>query len=190
MKAFWWAFRSLLPIIVFSFALSAQKPVTRITPLESASSPEMQRLARAFIGTWDVVETFERNEFFPNGGGRKGTAHISVGTGGTTLIEDYHSDGSAGKLDFLAVIWWDPETKRYGFFTCGNGHGTPCRMRGTARWDGDSFVNEYELTIKGKKTKWRDSFSQITPTSFTLIAALESADGAMKPMITTKYTRK
>jgi hypothetical protein len=190
MSAFWLVFRSLLPTILIVLPVSAQQPLAPMTAAESASGPEMQRLARALVGTWNATETFERNESHPNGAGRKGTAEISVGTGGTTLIEDYHTDGSAGKLDFLAVIWWDQETKLYGFFTCGNGHTTACRTRGTARWDRDSFVNEYDLEIKGSKTKWRDSFSQITPTSFTLIAAMKSADGTMKPMITTKYTRK
>ncbi len=183
-------FPQLLLAIAISFPLLAQQTPVPITPSESAPTPEMQRLARAFVGTWNTIETFERNEFYPNGAERKGTARISVGTGGTTLIEDYHSDGSAGKLDFLAVIWWDNGTKRYGFFTCGNGHVTACKIRGTARWDGDSFVNEYDLAIKGTKRKWQDSFFQITPTAFTLVAAMESADGAMKPMITTKYTRK
>lgn len=192
MSAFWRVLRSLLPIIVMSFPLSAQQPLAPTTAAESVSAfgPEMQRLARALVGTWNATEAFERNESYPNGAGRKGTAQISVGTGGTTLIEDYHTDGSAGKLDFLAVIWWDQKTKLYGFFTCGNGPGTACRTRGTARWDGDSFVNEYDLVLKGRKTKWQDLFSQITPTSFTLVAAMESGDGTMKPMITTKYTRK
>jgi hypothetical protein len=61
---------------------------------------------KSFGGEWKVVETFERSEFFPNGGARKGTARVSLGTGGTTVIEDYHSDGAAGRLDFIAIIWW------------------------------------------------------------------------------------
>jgi hypothetical protein len=60
----------------------------------------------------------------------------------------------------MVVIWWDNEAKAYNFFTCGNGGNNPCKIRGTAHWDGDSFVNNYELTIRGAKKKWKDTFSR------------------------------
>jgi hypothetical protein len=151
----------------------------------------MQRLERAFGGTWTTSESFAHNEFYPNGAEREGTARFNLATGGTSLIEEVHSDGSAGRLDFMVVIWWDNEAKIYNFFTCGNGGNNPCKIRGTAHWDGDSFVNNYELTIKGAKKKWTDTFSEIIPKSFTLVAAMESAnDDGMQPMITTQYRRK
>ena len=31
-------------------------------------------------------------------------------------------------------------------------------MRGTAHWEGEKFVNDYEETIGGKETRWRDTF--------------------------------
>ena len=86
----------------------------------SAASPSMNKLFRVFVGDWTVSETFQRNEFFPRGGERKGEARFTVGTGGTSLIEDYHSNGSAGKLDFLLVIWWVPDARVYKVFTCSN----------------------------------------------------------------------
>jgi hypothetical protein len=106
------------------------------------------------------------------------------------LIEDYHSDGSAGRLDFLAVIWWDADEKLYRFFTCANDVKHACEVRGTAHWEGEAFVNDYEEMITGTKTQFRDSFSQITPTSFTLIAARAATRGPLKPLITTKYSRR
>jgi hypothetical protein len=157
----------------------------------SASNPEMQRLDHAFGGTWTTSESFAHNEFYPSGAEREGTARFTLATGGTSLIEEVHSDGSAGRLDFMIVIWWDNEAKIYNFFTCGNGGNNPCKIRGTAHWDGDSFVNNYELTIRGAKKKWKDTFSEITPKSFALVAAMESAnDDGMQPMITTQYRRK
>jgi len=64
-----------------------------------------------------------------------------------------------------------------------------CELRGTAHWEGETFVNEYEEMVAGRKTKFQDSFSQITPISYTLIAAISTVPGAMKPLITTIYTR-
>ena len=157
----------------------------------SASNPDMQRLDRAFGGTWTTSESFAQNEFYPNGAEREGTARFTLATGGTSLIEEVHSDGSAGRLDFMVVIWWDNEAKIYNFFTCGNGGNNPCKIRGTGHWDGDSFVNNYELTIRGAKKKWKDTFSEISPKSFTLVAAMESAnEDGMQPMITTQDRRK
>jgi Protein of unknown function (DUF1579) len=158
---------------------------------DSANSPEMRRLERAFAGTWTISDSFARNEFYPNGAERQGTAQFRLATGGTSLIEEVHSDGSAGRLDFMVVIWWDGEAKVYNFFTCGNRGSNPCKIRGTAHWDGDSLVNDYELSIRGAKNKWKDTFSDISPTSFTLVAAMESSDGnTMQRMITTQYRRK
>jgi hypothetical protein len=91
---------TVLNVLIFAWAQPAEETMTSS---ESDSSAEIERLVKAFGGEWGVVETFERSEFLPNGGSRKGTARLSLGTGGTTLIEDYHSDGSAGRLDFIAL---------------------------------------------------------------------------------------
>jgi hypothetical protein len=85
----------------------------------------MQRLDRAFRGTWTTSENFAHNESYPSGAEREGTARFTLATGGTSLIEEVHSDGSAGRLDFMVLIWWDNEAKIYNFFTCGNGGNNP-----------------------------------------------------------------
>jgi hypothetical protein len=156
----------------------------------SAASPEMDRLAKAFVGDWNNVESMELSEFFPSGGGRKGISHWRLGVGGTTLIAEGDSDGSVGSLSHLIVIWWDKKAQVYYFFTCFKDTGSSCKVRGTAHWEGDTFVNDYEEMVHGKPTKWRDSFIQITPTSYTLVAAMDTGDGAMKALITTKSTRR
>jgi hypothetical protein len=114
---------------------------------------------------------------------------VRPAAGGTTLIYEVHSDGSAGKLDGMLVIWWDKEASLYRVFVCFNNPGHPCEVRGTARWEGDSFVNDYEQTVKGKKTAWRDSFT-FTPTSHTLVAAIRTGNGTMQTLMTTKATRR
>jgi hypothetical protein len=179
-----------LLFVLIAWPVFAQQAQNSTDLSDSVANPEMRRLARAFVGEWDTTETFARNDFYPNGAERKGTARFALATGGTSLIEEVHSDGAAGKLDFMVIIWWDKDEKSYNFFTCGNGGSSPCGLRGTAKWDGDSFLNQYELTIRGTKKKWHDTFSQIVPQSFTLVAAMESDNGAMQTMITTKYARQ
>lgn len=155
-----------------------------------AATPEMQRLSSAFAGSWRTTEVFTPNEFYPRGGSRKGGVRFILSTGGTSLVERVHSQGSAGMLDFMVVVWWNKDDSVYHFFTCGNAGTNPCKLRGTAHWEENSFINEYELTLRNTTKRCRDVFSQITPTSFTLVAYMESESGVMQPMITTYYTRK
>ena len=92
-------------------------------------SPEMQRLFDAFTGEWAVSESFEISPS-RHGQTRQGTASFRAGPG-FSLIEDYQSNGSAGKLNFLAVLWWDQSAKSYRLLTCANNDG--CEVRGTAK---------------------------------------------------------
>jgi hypothetical protein len=186
--------RLLLVSLLILFAVVCPLVLAQGTKLpassETAASPEMDRLAKAFVGDWDNTETMERSPYFPNGGGRRGASHWKLAVGGTTIIGEGHSDGSVGPLDHLILIWWDENAKVYEYFVCFKDAGSSCKMRGTAHWEGDNFVNDYEEVEHGKKTKWRDSFVHITPNSYTLIAAREEADGKMKTLITTKSTRR
>ncbi len=185
--------RLLSSLLVFAFVPSiacAQQTVKYAQPAESASSPEMARLAKALGGDWNTAESMEKSEFFPNGGSRHGSAHIQLVAGGTSLFAEFHSNGSAGKLDGLYVIWWDKPANIYRFFVCFNDSKTPCKLRGTAHWEGNNFVNDYEEMVEGKSTKCRDSFIHITPTSNTLTAAVDAGDGTMKTLITTTNTRR
>ncbi|SRR6266567_3433607 len=162
----------------------------RDSPTGAGAVPEMTRLANALAGDWNNVESMESSEWFPNGGERKGTSHCGVGTGGTTLICQGDSDGSAGRLDHLIVIWWDKDTNLYRFFTCFKDRGSGCEIRGTGHWQADTFVNDYTENVKGKQKRMRDSFIDITANSHTLIEAIEIGDRNMLTLITTKSSRR
>lgn len=183
----------LIPLLVGCFILSTTQAQPKPNSSKSGdldASPEMQRLAHAFAGKWKTHESFAKNEYYPNGAERTGTAEIALATGGTSLVENVHSEGSAGTLEFMVVIWWDGAENVYRLFTCGNSGLSPCRVRGTARWEGANFVNEYELTIRGKSHKAKDSFEEISPRSFTLVASAALSPAGMGPIITTTYTRQ
>src|SRR6202035_2466317 len=149
-------------------------------------SPEMASLVRSFAGRWTVSEKLEKSDF-TQPGERTGNAMFRLGPG-TSLMELYRAHGSAGELRWLVVIWWDAKAKTYRFFTCANDDG--CNDRGTAKWEGPKFVNTWERTIKGKKVVFRDSFTDISPTAFTLVAEASVAGGPMKRLVTTKYSRQ
>jgi hypothetical protein len=154
---------------------------------EPTVSRAMKKLGRAFVGDWSVVETFEQSDFFPRGGTRAGVAHFSIGTGGTSLIEDYHSDGPAGKLDFLMVMWWDADAGLYRLFTCSNNDAG--KLRGTAYWEKGTLVNDYAEVVNGKLAKFQDRFSTLTSRSLTLVAGINRDGKRFEPLITTIYQR-
>jgi hypothetical protein len=148
-------------------------------------SPEMERLLNAFVGKWAVKETFEVSASKP-GRTREGTATFRAGPG-FSLIEDYRSNGSAGELHFLALLWWDQKSQVYALLTCANNDG--CQLRGNARWEGMNFVNIWVEEVEGKKISFKDSFVDITPSSFTLVS--EGLDnGTAVWRVTTKYTKQ
>jgi Protein of unknown function (DUF1579) len=177
-------------LVAFNFLSPAGAQRGPSSPAAGAANPEMARLARALAGDWNTTEHMERSELFPNGGERRGTAHIHLAAGGTTLLNEVHSDGSAGKLDGIVVIWWDSGAKTYQFFTCFNGSTSPCEVRGNAHWEGNEFVNQYEESVHGKPTKWRDTWIHITPDSHTLVASMDTGNGTWRPLITTTASRR
>ena len=161
---------------------------------ESAESnpqpmPEITRLFEAFAGDWDTSERRERTQFFPNGGERKGKTHIRLAPGGAMLVMEGHSDGSAGPLSYLIVIWWDTQAKLYRYFTCFKDAESGCEVRGTAHWESNTFVNDYEQEVDGRKLQFRDTFQDITPNSHTLVFAWVKEDGSTQPVIVSKAVR-
>jgi hypothetical protein len=166
-------------------------PARRSQAENVAPSPEMERLASVLVGTWNTTESMEPSEQFPSGGGRRGTSRWRLTAGGAALVGEGSSDGSAGPLSYAITIWWDESAKTYGFFTCfKDSGGSGCRRRGSARWIDDDFVNDYQEVEHGKPTKWRDAFTQITPSSHTLLAGRLNADGTLTTLITSRSTRQ
>ncbi len=159
-------------------ALPTPTATARLQP-----SPEMARLFRSFLGDWNVHESFEVS------GDRRGSSRDGTATfresGGFSLVEDYHSAGTAGELHFLALLWWEPGSRVYRVLTCANDDG--CAMRGTARWEGVALVNTFEEKGKDRTIVYRDSFVEITPDSFTLVSEGVSG-GKTVWRVTTRYT--
>ncbi len=174
---------TLVPLLII---LSA-RPVHSQTAPEPEKvglqpSPEMQRLLNAFAGSWTVSETFEVSAS-REGKARQGTASFRA-CPGFSLIEEYKSNGSAGELRFLAVLWWDDVAKIYRILTCANNDG--CQARGSAKWEGDTLVNSWEEEVNGKTAALKDSFVDISPASFRLVSE-GSAQGKTIWRVTTKY---
>ena len=182
------AFFLALALIVFPAWPSAQ--VKEIGEANVQPTPEIKRLFQALAGDWDTSEKRERTQFFPNGGERKGRSHVRLAADGAMLVMEGHSDGSAGPLSYIVVVWWDKGADLYRYFICFKDVDSGCEVRGTARWDRDQFVNDYEEVVDGKKMQFRDTFQDITANSYTLVFAWIKDDGSTQPVIVTKAVRR
>ena len=147
-------------------------------------SPEMQKLSDAFVGKWKVTESFEVSASM-QGKTRQGTASFRLGPG-ASLIEDYQSNGSAGPLSFLGLLWWDPSGHVYRLLTCANNDG--CHPRGSAKWEGNKLVNSWEEKVDGKPATFKDSFVDILSSSFRLVSE-GTVGGKTIWRVITKYQR-
>jgi hypothetical protein len=177
--------------VVFCGVASVTSPVLGQSP-DSAAIPEMARLAKALAGDWNTVEIVQHGKPVPAGAGRRGTLHIRLVGGGTVLTSEGHSVGTVGgDLQWFITIWWDPTSKCYCFLTCfKTATEAGCELRGTAHWDGDTFVNDYQEVIDDKQTKIQDLWTDITPNSHTLTESHDVGNGVMKPYVVSRITRK
>jgi len=152
----------------------------------------MARLAKVFAGDWNTVEIVQHGKHVPDGAGRRGTVHVRLAGGGTALVSERQSVGTGGgELRWFITIWWDPNEKRYRFLTCFKTLADAgCELRGTAHWDGETFVNDYEEVISGKRTKMQDLWTDIAPDSHTLTEAHDIGNGVMKPYVVSHSTRQ
>ena len=85
---------------------------------DSATIPEIARLAKVLAGDWNTVEIVQHGKPVPEGAGRRGTAHVTLAGGGTALVSEGHSLGTVGgDLRWFITIWWDAHAKSYRFLT-------------------------------------------------------------------------
>ena len=161
-------------------------------PADAAASPEMARLARALAGDWNTHEIVQEGRPVPAGAGRRGTSHVRLSGGGTALVSEGHSVGTVGgDLRWFITIWWEPEAKQYRFLTCFKaGADAGCELRGTGRWEGDVFVNDYEDVVDGRRIKMQDRWTEITANSHTLTELHDSGNGVMTPFVVSHTTRR
>jgi hypothetical protein len=173
-------------------AAALLSPAAGAQSADSAATPEMARLAKALAGDWNTVEIVQHGKPVPQGAGRRGTSQVRLTGGGTVLVSEGHSVGTVGgDLRWFITVWWDPDAKNYRFLTCfKTSTDAGCELRGTAHWEGDTFVNDYEEVINGKRTKIQDLWTDITPNSHTLTEAHDTGDGVMKPYVVSHSTRQ
>ena len=151
----------------------------------SKPAPEMERLIKMWAGHWTTVEQFAPSTEMPQGKQDKGAETMRPGPGGLSLIGDYESHGAFfGHM----VVTWIPKEKVYKSYW--HDLSQPGVSISTGRWEGDKLVFTSIDESTGNKLEVRDTYSDITPTSFTDTLEAGPPGGPMKKILTIKYTKQ
>jgi len=151
----------------------------------SKPAPEMERLIKMWTGHWTTVELFEPSDEMPKGKQDKGAETMRPGPGSLSLIGDYESHGAPfGHM----VVTWIPKEKTYKSYWTDLSQ--PGVSVSTGKWEGEKLVFTSVDESTGKKILSRDTYSDITPTSFTDTLESGPVGGPMKKILTVKYTKQ
>ena len=101
-------------------------------------SPEIQKLAKAMVGSYTTKETHDPGPFMPTGGTGTGEAKYVLGPGGFSIIETYKSKTGpmGGNFRGHGVIWYDQKAGGYRGVWC-DSMSPACETGGLSKWAGD-----------------------------------------------------
>ena len=166
----------------------SEKPVAGMPSMKP--SPEIQKLARAMVGTYTTKETHEAGPFMPTGGTGTGQATFILGPGGNSIIESYQSKSGpmGGKFRGHGVVWYDAKAGGYRSVWC-DSMSPMCEVGGTTKWEGDKLTGSTESEMMGKKMTYKETMSEFSPNGFKMDMEISSDGGPMKHAMTIEYTK-
>jgi len=191
----------LLAVMALSGAMLAQDSSTPAQPKSAppaaaaampmpTAAPEMSKLIKMMSGNWMVSEKDYPSPMMPNGGTGKGTATITPGPGGLSLIEKYHSSGAmAPNFNGYGTFWWDAKDKVYRGVWCDNMTPNGCDASGTTKWDGDNLVGIMQGEADGKPMMTRFTYSDWKPNSFVMTMEMGPDANNLQKAMTITYSK-
>ncbi len=128
---------------------AAQEPKPPTLPL-----PEMQRLAKLYVGAWTYTETYPKSPMSPQGGVNTGVYISELGPGGNSIFNHFRSKGPVGDFEGTLVMTWDSQENAYKAYAFGDGF--PGAIVETGQFEGDALVFHAELPMGTKKIALRN----------------------------------
>jgi len=148
---------------------------------EPKPGPQIERLLRAFEGTWAIDEEIAPDSTLPQGATGKGMIVWRSGPGGFSVVEDYKSKQGGREVTGLGVFWWDEAASGYRTIWCDSTNPGGCiSFKNVARWEGTQFVLLEDYDVNGKKFTFKEVFSDIAQDTFTQILFGGEAGGKLK----------
>jgi hypothetical protein len=152
-------------MVLAAFKISAPASAKREkTPEQGAAmkpAPEMERLQKLYVGSWDYTETYAKTASAPQGGSDSGVYTSEPGPGGNSIVNRFHSHGAMGDFDGLLVMTWDPKESAYKSYVFGNDF--PGCIVQTGHFEGDALEYRSEFNAGGMKLKLRNLTHFLAP---------------------------
>ncbi len=152
-------------------------------------SPEIQKLAKMMVGTWNVdMQAEPAPEMgMPNGMKGKGKNVTKLGPGGLSIVSDF-STAEMGGFRGHGVTWWDPNDQQFHTLWCDSMTAMGCEVAGNGKFDGDKWVMEYTSKAMGQPMRMRET---ATPTADGFKFDFEGGPegGELKPSMHFVYKR-
>lgn len=150
-------------------------------PAERRADPAIERLLKAFAGTWSITDELTPDAKSPQGKHGKGTIIWRPGPGGFSVIEDFRSLQGDEDVSGLGALWWDPSAQGYHTIWCDSTNPGGCiDFKNTARWEGETLVLQEDYDVHGKKYAFKEVFGDITSDTFTQTLYGGEAGGPLK----------
>jgi hypothetical protein len=160
-----------IELLVFAVAGVAQvgqgQAAATQVPAEPKGSPQMEKLLRAFEGTWSIKEKFAPDASSPKGATAEGQIVWRAGPGKFSMIEEYRSKRETSEVTGLGVFWWDETAHGYRTIWCESTNPGGCiSFKNVARWEGSQLVLMEDYEVNGKKVIFKEVFGGIAPGAF------------------------
>ena len=160
------------------------------TPKQGAaqkSSPEMDRLKKIYLGSWDYSETYPKTAFYPQGGTGTGVYTSELGPGGNSIVNRFHSHGATGDFEGLLVMTWDTKESAYKSYVFGDGF--PGCVVQTGKFEDDALVFRSEFSAEGTTVKLRN-VTHVSAAGKIVSEEYISAGGAPEVLMLTVDAKK
>ena len=143
----------LVVLFLGYWAVRTNSPLAKVQAAPPVA-PEMDRLTKLYLGTWDYTETYPKSPMAPEGGVNTGIYRSELGPGGNSLVNRFHSKGPVGDFEGLLIYTWDPKEKAYKYYAFGNDF--PGAFVATGNFEGDALVFRLEFDAGGAKMAVRN----------------------------------
>lgn len=177
-----------VPVVGALFVLMtvAPSPAALGQP-QTTPSPEMQRLSKAIVGTFTVVETHHAR---PGGSEwtARGTATYAEGPDRMSVVEDYRSTGPRGPFSAVAVVWWDAEAGAFRHFECESGEACGV-VDDKGAWEEQAVVFVRHLVRQDRKIRYEERYDFSRADTIVITASLSVDGGPLVTGMTITYTR-
>jgi hypothetical protein len=154
-------------------------------------SAQMERLIDALAGEWSTEIKYEQSEQLPQGGRGRSRDSYRVGPDRSSLVEEYHADGTGGKSWGTGLIWWDQKAQGFRFVWCDSfAIDAGCRVSSDlANWNGDAFITTDVHQVSGEPVFEKEVFSSFSPDSFSQTLYVGHSRDTLKLYMTIKAKR-